>query len=244
MSVWVDYYKIFIPQDIHAISRDADFLTKSPTDKGSVVRFASALGGRAVYPNIRSLTALVGQAVREISKEEYLNVDVIWNVLGVKQKEIIDRAVKFEVDGLEYLVMHPLHVFKSRITNLYKVPEKQDEKGIYQLRLAIDVAREFLRDEASRLWKEEGPEKSQRVIQRHISSIEKEAFNARGRKIAKRYGVHIADAIDPNLITSPTFWEKKWPILKGAMSASYAVKFDAPKPIQPVVKKSSGFRRV
>lgn len=63
LSVWVRYYNVELPDTIPAITLDVDFLTRDAADKKSVSKLARALGGSARYPNIRSLTALVGQAL-------------------------------------------------------------------------------------------------------------------------------------------------------------------------------------
>lgn len=230
LAVWVEYYGVYVPESIPAISADVDFLTRSPADKGAVQRFAAAMGGQPLYPNIRSLTALVGQAVREVGNDEYLNVDVIWDVLGVPARDVMARAVQFEVDDICYRVMHPMHVLASRIQNLYQVPEKQNEKGVSQLRLAIDVTREFLRAESRREAQAQGSE-VRSPIQGLISEIEKLALRGPGRKIAARYGVNIADAIDPSLVSSRQFWEVKWPILQLAMTPNYAASFAPPSAV-------------
>lgn len=233
LSVWVEYYDVAIHESMPAISADVDFLTRSAADRATVKKFADALGGSSVFPNIRSLTALVGQAIREVEGDEYLNVDVIWDVLGVPAKKVIKHAVRFDMGEISYMVMHPMHVLVSRITNLYKVADKQNNKGISQLELAIQVTREFLRAEVRRYANDpdvqDASDKTGRsVVQKFISEIERQAKKDSGKKIAARYGVHIADAIDPTLISSQNFWEIKWPMLKALMSPNYAAHFCPP----------------
>jgi hypothetical protein len=78
LAFWADRYGILrIGSDVPAVSNDVDLLAESAGDTQSVRRLAEVIGGEAVFPNRRSLTSLVGQAIRHVSDEEYLNVDVI-----------------------------------------------------------------------------------------------------------------------------------------------------------------------
>nr|WP_316639141.1 hypothetical protein [uncultured Roseateles sp.] len=227
LAIWVQRYDVVVPASLAAVSADIDFLTPSPKNRARVEAFASTLGGLTAYPNPHALTALVGQAYRDVSDHEYLNVDVIFSVLGIGADQILHRAVRVDLGHASFLVMHPLHVLRIRLINLYKLEEKQSEKGRMQLAMAIEVARAFLRSAAT----DSRPEDiavGRSPLQAFVSEIEKLAVEDAGRKVALRFGLHVADAIDPSLIPAGLFWKKRWPGLKTLMSTSYAQQFKAP----------------
>lgn len=228
LAVWVRRYGMSLPPDMVAITADVDFLTSSAADRHTVEAFAKALGGATHFPNIRALTALVGQAFLDISEDEYLNVDVIFRVLGLTSEAVRARAVRVTMGRHTVLIMHPLHVLKSRMVNLHKVRDKQNDKGRAQMALAIDAARAYLREVAAGL-DPAGVASGRSPMQPLVSEIEWMALEDAGRKVARRHGLHVADAIDPSLIPAGPFWINKWPTLKTLMSSGYAALFEVPR---------------
>lgn len=223
LAFWVSFYRLNPPgSSVPAISDDVDFLCRSAADKQAVRRFADAIGGHALYPDKRALTALVGQAVLNVSEDEYFNVDVIFKVIGLKGDTVRKRAVKIATPGgrQAFFVMHPLDVLSSRLANLHQLQDKQNDKGKMQLALAIEVARAFLQGEA-RLATPADTAIGRSAIQSFVSAIERMAVEDAGRKVAKRYELHVADAIDPHLIPAGPFWTRRWPALSKLMSPGY-----------------------
>lgn len=243
LSVWIVKYGLQLPSDLPVVTRDTDFLTQSAADRASVEKFARAINGKASFPHRLALTALVGQVELAISDEQYINVDVIFKVIGLDPAKVLARAIRVELPGsTTFLVMHPFDLLKSRLANLHALREKQNDKGAAQFRLAIDVARAYLQEQAARYPPAEtGAGRS--PIQTLVSEIEKLAIDDAGRKVAKRWGVHVADAIDPSLIPAGVFWTRKWPGLKALMSIQYAGGF-TPAYSNPTAAKRASRRRI
>ena len=142
LSVWIVKYGLQLPPNLPVVTRDTDFLTQSAGARASVEKFARAINGKASFPHRLALTALVGQVELAISDEQYINVDVIFKVIGLEPAKVLARAVRVELPGsTTFLVMHPFDLLKSRLANLHALREKQNDKGAAQLRLGIDVAR-------------------------------------------------------------------------------------------------------
>jgi hypothetical protein len=227
LGFWMHRFGLTLPEGVAAISHDTDFLVSSAADRGAVARFAQAIGGTAHYPHQKSLTALVGQASLDISDEEAVNVDVIHAVLGLQAGQVREHAVEARLGKHVFLVMHPLDVLQSRLSNLYQLAEKQNPKGVMQLSMAINVVREFLRRESPSAGKAVGTARRS-PLQGYVSAIEHMAVQDAGRKVARRFAVHVADAIDPSLIPAGLFWTKRWPALRKLMSPAYGARFDEP----------------
>jgi hypothetical protein len=190
LAFWAAYYGT--PSPPIAVTKDVDLLGT----RADVERLARGLQGKAAFPR-RGLTLLVGQVTKDLPDGGYINIDVLSNVYGdVTRDGVKGRAVAVTVAAGALRVMHPLDVLQGRLENVHGIAEKQDEHGLAQLRLAVEVTRGFLRDIGTR--ETSGSENPNRpVALQHIGRIETMALSDAGRKVAKRHGIHVADAIDP-----------------------------------------------
>jgi hypothetical protein len=215
LAFWAAYYHT--PAPAIAVTKDVDLLGT----KADVERLARGLDAKAVFPHNIATTMLVGQVLKNLPGGDYVNIDVLFRVYGnIATEAIASRAVLAENPAGRFRVMHPMDVLQGRLENVYGLSAKQDEHGVAQLRLAIGIARTFVDDIAAQ--EATGADDSGRpVVLRHLARLETLALSDAGRKVAKRYGVHVADAIDPGPAGHiESFVTKKLPQLLKLMSAA------------------------
>ena len=170
------------------ISADADFLGLTE----HVERFSKAIGGKAVYPPKRGFTALLGAVEKEAggTTRTTIGVDVLHSVVGLDSDAVRKRAIEVthpEDPSLRFSVMDPVDCLVSRFENLRRIPEKQDEVGIWQAKMAIAACKAYV-EELIRLDDE-------RKAIRIATALFRLAGSATGLQAYERYGLDILEAI-------------------------------------------------
>ena len=145
LAFWAAYYRT--PAPAIAITKDVDLLGT----KADVERLARGLDAKAVFPHKIATTILVGQVLKDLPGGDYVNIDVMFRVYGNIATEAMRARLGDRITGNEnpagrFRVMHPIDVLQGRLENVYGLSAKQDEHGVAQLRLAIEVARSFVGD--------------------------------------------------------------------------------------------------
>lgn len=221
LAFWMNHFGIKLPARFAFISADVDFLAQGAGDEREVIRLAKLLGGEAVIPHRRAMTALVGQAIKPVAGEagRYYNVDVVFKIYGANETRVREAALEIQDRNMLFRVMHPMDVLKSRLDNLHGLPEKQApdriELSVMQLQVGIEVAQRFQIDVAA---KQAADEKARSPTLPFVKFIAALAEGDAGRKVAERHGVHVADAIEPSAIATPTFHTRRLPHLRKLMS--------------------------
>ncbi len=192
LAFWVEHFNInpvVNDDDEVFVSRDADFLGR----REHVKMLADVLSGTAEYPSRKAMTILCGQ-IFIVNKDEntFMNIDVIHRIGNMDSEAVRRRAVKVELLGKEFFVMHPLDVLISRIENFRGIPDKQTSNGLRQMQLAIEVARQYIFDLSSQ---------DETTAIKAIEKIAETARSAAG-SYARQNGVEIYDAIRPQEIVN------------------------------------------
>lgn len=199
LSFWMYRYSVS-DEGSSFITRDVDFLAFTPTAIEQVKKIAKAMGGQVSIPDEKAITALVGQAFLFLDEEKTKvhNVDVIFQVIGIKASEVFDRSIDLGLadkdDTIKVKVMHPEHVLESRFYNLVKLSSKNTPLGHMQLRAAITVLREYIMQDV--LGTEEGMKRAVGIYSRTL----KLAGTKQAQKMADDLGIHLADSISLNAL--------------------------------------------
>src|SRR3984957_6231588 len=145
LAFWADHLRVERPANLlSGVTADADFIGNSALAKD----LARHLGWQIWIPALDDSTPQMGKLTHRTKSGEVKQVDFLSGVVGLTTKDLVRRAIEMEVPDIGQLrVIHPLDVLDSRIQNLHLLPEKRTDAGIAQARLAVDVARAFIREE-------------------------------------------------------------------------------------------------
>jgi hypothetical protein len=147
LAFWADHLRVERPANlVSGVTADADFIGDSLLAKD----LGKSLGWQTWIPALDDATPQTGKVTHRTKTGRVKQVDFLSGVVGLTSKDLARRAVEMEVPDIGLLrVIHPIDVLDSRIQNLHLLPEKRTDAGIAQARLAVDVAREFIRQEVA-----------------------------------------------------------------------------------------------
>jgi hypothetical protein len=187
--------------DLPLVTVDADFIG----DSMLATRLGDALGWKTWIPSLDDATPQTGKVTHRSRSGEVKQVVFLASVVGLTTKDLVRRAREIDVPEIGRLrVMHPIDVLDSQIQNLDILPQKRTAAGVAQARLAVDVVREFIRQEVAAGGQRQGLKLVERVaeIAQDIGAVR----------------VFLLHAIDPlkgvpqgDFRSTRAFREKRWP---------------------------------
>jgi hypothetical protein len=147
LAFWADHLHVERPVNlVSGVTADADFIGDSALAKD----LATRLGWQLWIPTLDDPTPQTGKVTHRTKGGEVKQVDFLSGVAGLTTKDLARRAIELEIPDIGRLrVIHPIDVLDSRIQNLHLLPVKRTDVGIAQARLAVDVARAFIRQEVA-----------------------------------------------------------------------------------------------
>jgi hypothetical protein len=200
LSFWVDHYDIPIPTtDTPYLTQDADFLA----GKNDALAISELLGGQIKLATLDDNTPNIATLVFRGSTGNKLLIDFLGIIVGVDEGEIRKLAVPVERGEWHLNILHPILCLKSRISNLCQLPSKRNKNGIEQARVAVDVAKHYIRDRIN--------EGSVRAALKTANQIAELAQSRAGLYVWEKYGIDVLESIDPLIIPVETFQNVEWP---------------------------------
>ncbi|MGH7878514.1 MAG: hypothetical protein ACREQD_03370 [Candidatus Binataceae bacterium] len=147
LAFWADHLQVERPANlVSGVTADADFIGDSVLARD----LGKSLGWEIWIPALDDATPQTGKVTHRTKSGQVKQVDFLSGVVGLTTKDLARRAIEMEVPDIGHLrVIHPIDVLDSRIQNLHLLPEKRTEAGIAQARLAVGVARVFIRQEVA-----------------------------------------------------------------------------------------------
>lgn len=136
LNLWAERYASAAPELAAAApftSKDIDFLGTAE----QVARCAALVGGTHQLFRVSDRTAAAGV----VTTPSGFEIDLVRAPRGVRPDELAARAVTL----LSTRVMHPIHVLASRAANVVHIP-RSDEHSLKQLKAAVIIVREFIRE--------------------------------------------------------------------------------------------------
>ena len=198
LAFWMDHYGIDASDAPDAVvTRDVDFLG----EKQDVERLAAAVGGTVEFPEAMSI--LTGVVRKRLTAQTEYEVDVLWRVNGVSAGDIRREAKEHALKSrARFLVMSPIECLVSRLENLRTIQDKQTPAGIWQVRIALQVARRHIED-----LLREGAEKS---AIRAATTILAAATHRMGMNAFENHGIDVLEAVPVDQFSNQNFTEKQW----------------------------------
>jgi hypothetical protein len=192
IAFWAQYYRISIPQtESPALTQDLDFLGKAAAAKA----LGNAINAKvkiATFDDSTPNTGLLTWAPSQ-SSDRRLLIDFLRNVLGVLDKDVKNLAVTVAIEDLPAIkVLHPIICMQSRFANLATLSSKRDKNGIIQAKLSVEIAKQFIANDAMPL--------GNTVVSRAISRIMAICTAPSAIYVLHEFGIDGRDAIDLSLL--------------------------------------------
>ena len=202
LAFWADHLQVERPANlVSGVTADADFIGDSLLAKD----LGKRLGWQTWIPALDDSTPQTGKVTHRTKTGEVKQVDFLSGVVGLTTKDLARRAIEMEVPDIGRLrVIHPIDVLDSRIQNLHLLPEKRTDAGIAQARLAVDVAREFIRQEVAT--------RGERVGLKLLERIADIAADIAAVRVFLLYGIDPLQAVPlEDFRTTSALHKVRWP---------------------------------
>lgn len=205
LAAWAQYFGIE-PDGVlePLVSIDLDFLGGRSAAKAISEKLHGKLFLPAPDDHVPVSTAVVTFPTEDGG---YARADFLGSMAGLDPEKIRARALSVEAWGTKFLIMHPVDCLESRLANLHLLPDKRNDVGFAQARLAVRIVRAMI----EKVIKSGETRHALRLVER-VGDISRTqaAFAA-----SANYGIDVLEAVPEELLPQG-FREKRWPQLKAA----------------------------
>lgn len=200
LAVWASALRIKPdpPLDPYVTS-DIDFLATQVVAR----QVAKKLDAKVLIPSpdghvqVNSAVLVMGD-----NRTGHVLVDFLNQIAGLDTDKVKRRALEIEAFGTVFQVMHPVDCLASRISNLQLLPQKRNEIGLAQTKLAIKIVRTFIEKVM-----QDGNERHALDLADFVGRL---ARSRGAAQVSAEHGINILDAI-PLDVMPAAFREKQWP---------------------------------
>ena len=202
LAFWADHLQVERPENlVSGVTADADFIG----DAVLATTLGKRLGWQTWIPSIDDSTPQTGKVTHRTKSGDIKQVDFLSGVVGLTTKDLARRAIEMDVPDIGRLrVIHPLDVLDSRIQNLHLLPEKRNDAGIAQARLALGVARAFIAREVAM--------RGERVGLKLLERIAEMATDIAAVRVFLLYGIDPLEAVPlADFRTTTALHKVRWP---------------------------------
>lgn len=202
LAFWADHLQVEPPESlVSGVTADADFIG----DAALATTLGKRLGWQTWIPSLDDSTPQTGKVTHRTRSGAVKQVDFLSGVAGLTTKDLARRAIEMDIPDLGRLrVIHPLDVLDSRIQNLHLLPEKRNEAGIAQARLALGVARAFIAREVET--------RGERIGLKLLERIAEMANDIAAVRVFLLYGIDPLESVPLDQFRTTTALHKvRWP---------------------------------
>ena len=202
LAFWADHLQVERPESlISGVTADADFIG----DAALAATLGRRLGWQTWIPSLDDSTPQTGKVTHRTKSGHVKQVDFLSGVVGLTTKDLARRAIEMDIPDIGRLrVIHPVDVLDSRIQNLHLLPEKRNDAGIAQARLALGVVRVFIAREVAT--------RGERVGLKLLERIAEMATDMAAVRVFLLYGIDPLEAVPLEQFRTTTALHKvRWP---------------------------------
>lgn len=202
LAFWADHLRVERPESLASgVTADADFIG----DAVLATTLGKRLGWQTWIPSLDDSTPQTGKVTHRTKGGQVKQVDFLSGVVGLTTKDLARRAIEMDIPDIGRLrVIHPVDVLDSRIQNLHLLPEKRNNAGIAQARLALRVVHAFIAKEVAT--------RGERLGLKLLERIAEMATDIAAVRVFLLYGIDPLEAVPLEQFRTTTALHKvRWP---------------------------------